>query len=252
MEEQKKIYSQSKKIKVGVGVTARTTEITNYFQAIESGEETINFQLLDLEDRPIGAPIPVSREEIAKDYAFHPEYFERKKKLKAAKIEGFVRAGDDHFQKSEYFSAEFEYGQALALNENHLRANLGKGKALSAMGEEEGSKKYFSRLSRIEALYEKENKHIFNELGIELRRKGMFAEAMINYRKAISIDPEDEVLYFNLARACFEMGGHERATEYLKTALRLKPDFTEASEWLAVISQPFSPSPLPAPFARPS
>lgn len=77
---------------------------------------------------------------------------------------------------------------------------------------------------------------IYNELGIELRQKGMFAEAIMNYGKAISIDPEDEVLYFNLARAHLEQGHRENAAGYLKTALRLKPDFPEAQELFFAIS----------------
>ena len=50
----------------------------------------------------------------------------------------------------------------------------------------------------------------------------------MNYEKAIWIDSEDEVLNFNLARAHLEQGNRENAAGYLKTALRLKPDFPEA------------------------
>ena len=64
----------------------------------------------------------------------------------------------------------------------------------------------------------------------------MLAEAVMNYRKAISIDPEDEILYFNLARACFEKGERQEAAVHLAAALRLKKDFAEAKEFLAVIS----------------
>jgi tetratricopeptide (TPR) repeat protein len=233
---EKKVYSQTKKIKVGIGSTAKVTEITDYYQTVETEGEEVKLFLLNMDDQPMGSPIVIPRDELSKNYTHRPEYLERKKAGKAAKVEGHVRAGDDHFRKKEYFSAEFEYGKALSLNENHLRANLGKGKTLFAAGEKEEAKKIFSRLSKIDALYEKENKHIFNEVGIELRQKGMLAEAIMNYRKAISIDPEDEVLYFNLARACFEQGEPQEAANHLAAALRLKPDFAEAKEFLAVIS----------------
>jgi len=238
MDAEKKVYSQTKKIKVGIGSTAKVTEITDYYQTIDTDANEVKLYLLDMDDRPIGSPVVIPKDELLKDYTYRPEYFERKKAVKAAKVEGHVRAADDHFRKKEYFSAEFEYGKALALNENHLRANLGKGKTLFATGEKEEAKKVFSRLSKIDALYEKENKHIFNEVGIELRQKGLLAEAIMNYRKAISIDPEDEVLYFNLARACFEQGERQEAAGHLAAALRLKPEFKEAKELLVVVSTP--------------
>jgi tetratricopeptide (TPR) repeat protein len=238
---EKQIYSQTKKIKVGVGSTAKVTEITDYYQSIDTEGNEVKLLLLDMDDRPMGPPIAIPREELLKDYTYRPDHFERKKATKTAKVEGHVRAGDNHFQKKEFFSAEFEYGKALSLNQNHLRANLGKGKTLFATGEKEEAKKIFSHLSKIDALYEKENKHIFNEVGIELRQKGMLAEAVLNYRKAISIDPDDEVLYFNLARACFEQGGRQEAAGYLKAALTLKPDFAEAKELFAVISPAIPP-----------
>ena len=236
MAVEKKVYSQTKKIKVGVGSTAKVTEITNYYQTADIDGKEVRLHLLDMDDRPMGSPVRIAREELEKDYTYRPEYFERKRVNKTAKVEGHVRAGDDHFLKNEFYSAEFEYGKALALNENHLRANLGKAKTLFATGEKEEAKKVFSRLSKIDALYEKENKHIFNEVGIELRQKGMLAEAIMNYRKAIAIDPDDEVLYFNLARACFEQGKYQEAAGHLAAALRLKPDFTEAKEFFTSLS----------------
>ncbi len=236
VETEKKIYSQTKKIKVGAGGTSKITEITNYYQAGEMNENEVTLHLLDIDDQPVGSPMTIPRQEFLKEYVHRPDYLQKKKAVKAKKVEGHVLAGDYHFQKNEFFSAEFEYGKALALDADHLRANLGKGKTLYATGEKEEAKKIFSRLSKIDALYEKENKHIFNEVGIELRKKGLFEEAIMNYRKAISIDPDDEVLYYNLARAFFEQGNHHEAADLLKTALGLKPDFQEALAFLDSIS----------------
>jgi len=231
-ESEKKIYSQTKKIKMGAGSTAKVREITNHYQVVKEEADAVLLRLLDIDDRPVGSPMAVPREEFLKEYVCRPDYLQKKKAAKTQKADGFVRAGDRHLQKNEFFSAEFEYGKALALDQNHLRANLGSGKALFALGEKEEAKKIFSRLSKIDALYEKENKHIFNELGIELRKKGLFDEAILNYQKAITIDSADEILYYNLARAFFEKGDHGKASELLQTALRIKSDFREAIMFL--------------------
>src|SRR3989338_10431823 len=90
----------------------------------------------------------------------------------------------------------------------------------------------FLKVSQTEALFEEENKHVFNEFGIDLRKNGMYDEAIGNYEKAISIDPKDENLYYNLGRAYKETGDYKTAYEKVKKALELKPDFKEAQEYL--------------------
>jgi tetratricopeptide (TPR) repeat protein len=112
---------------------------------------------------------------------------------------------------------------------------LGKGKTLYARGEKEEAQKIFSKLSKSETLFDKENKHVFNEFGIELRKKGLLEEAMSNYLKAISIDPNDEVLYYNLGRVYYEKGNYDQAVEQLRSALAQKPGFKEAQEFLTKI-----------------
>ena len=43
--------------------------------------------------------------------------------------------------------------------------------------------------------------HLYNRLGIAFRRQKKFDEAVSNYLKAIQIDPYEENLRYNLARA---------------------------------------------------
>jgi tetratricopeptide (TPR) repeat protein len=231
---EKRIYLKQEEIKLGVGSTAKATIIENYYQVVEKDEDHVEIQLLDFRDKLLGEPSVVPKEKL-KDYIYCPDYFESKKSLKEVLIEKHVRSGDEHFQKKEYFSAEYEYNQVLSVDENHLKANLGKGKTLYARGEKEEAKKIFSKISNIENLYDVENKHVFNEFGIELRKRGLFEEANMNYLKAISIDPKDEVLYYNLGRAYYEQGHYTKAVEQLKLALKIKPEFKEAQEFLSKI-----------------
>ncbi|MBI4827884.1 MAG: tetratricopeptide repeat protein [Nitrospinae bacterium] len=109
-----------------------------------------------------------------------------------------------------------------------LEANLGKGKAHMSLGEVDKAREAFETMSKLDNLYDKENKHIFNEYGIELRRAQLYDLAIDNYNKALEIDPNDEALYFNIARALNESGNTQAAVENLQKALKLKPDFAEA------------------------
>jgi len=229
-----KIYLKQEEIKLGCGSTAKSTKVDNYFQAIEVDEEHVEIRLLDCFDQPVGKGSVIHKDEL-KDFSPCPDYFKTKKNSKEFLIEKHIHSGDRHMAQKEFFSAEHEYNRALSLDDNHLKANLGMGKALFARGKKDASKKIFSKLSSLDALYEKENKHIFNEVGIELRKRKMFEEAISNYLKAISIDPKDEVLYYNLGRAFYEEGKREEAIQHLKQALTLKSDFREASEFLSKI-----------------
>lgn len=229
-----KIYLKQEEIKLGCGSTSRSTTIENYYQVVDVDEDYVEIQLLDFNDQPLGKASMIPKEEL-KDYIHCPDYFKNKKGSIELTVEKHVKSGDRHFEKKQYLSAEYEYDRAISLDENHLRANLGKGKTLYARGEKEEARKIFSKLSNSEALFESENKHIFNEFGIELRKKRMFEEAISNYLKAISIDPDDEILYYNLGRVFYEQGDHGKAIDQLKCALKANPDFKEAQEFISKI-----------------
>ncbi len=229
-----RIYLKREEIKLGCGSTAKSIVVDNYYQVVEVDKDSVEIRLLDFSDQPVGKGDVIPKREL-EEYIPCPDYFKNKKKPKEQLLEKHIQSGDRHFAKREFFSAEFEYDQALSLDQNHLRANLGKGKALFARGDKEGARKVFAKLSNLDTLYDKENKHVFNEFGIELRKKKMFQEAIANYLKAISIDPKDEILYYNLGRAYYEDGEYEKAIEQLNQALTIKLDFREAHEFLSMI-----------------
>ncbi len=143
-----------------------------------------------------------------------------------------IREGEIHLEKSEHFSAQFEYKQAIKIDKAHVGANFGLGKAYLAGGDKERAKEVFAGLVENEKLYEKENKHHFNKLGIELRRQEMYEEAIENYRRALDIDPHDAILYYNLARAHYHKGEREDAMAIVHKALGLDPALEDAKKLL--------------------
>jgi two-component system chemotaxis response regulator CheY len=77
-----------------------------------------------------------------------------------------------------------------------------------------------------------ENVHIYNRLGIALRRKKLYREAIENYKKALLLDDNDEVLHFNIALVYQDDRQTDLAIAEFKTALRLNPDFKECQDAL--------------------
>jgi tetratricopeptide (TPR) repeat protein len=105
------------------------------------------------------------------------------------------------------------------------------------LGDSEKAKQVFRKLSTIEAVLEPRNKFIFNEFGIQLRKMGMFEEAVRHYHRALLVEKYDENLWFNLGRALFEGGQAQSACKALGKALSLNPEFEEARAFLALVEK---------------
>ncbi len=77
----------------------------------------------------------------------------------------------------------------------------------------------------------------FNSAGIRHRKEKEFDSAITEFLKAIAIDPQDEFLFYNLARASFEKGDITAAREALRAGLALNKDFAQAADFLDYIEK---------------
>jgi tetratricopeptide (TPR) repeat protein len=228
------IFHEVKQISAGTMGTARTHDAAHelhYYCKSNAKGEVVLYYL-----KPDGTATAIEMETVPRESfdarfkpteagKFGPKSDDDRKKEEAGKK---VAMAEGHLERKEFNAAAFEFGQAIKKDDKNLRAHLGKGKAHLALGEHDKAKESFQNLAQIDTLYEEENKHLFNEYGIELRRGKMYELAIENYEKAISIDPTDEALYFNMARAYYEAGQPAEAGTFLKKALEIRPDFREA------------------------
>jgi len=95
----------------------------------------------------------------------------------------------------------------------------------------------FQRVVDIEAAFEDEHKHLFNEFGINLRKNKMYDQALEYYNRALKLAKVDENLHYNIARANFEVGNVQKAVEHLKTSLKLNPGFEEGKQFLIYLKK---------------
>ena len=75
--------------------------------------------------------------------------------------------------------------------------------------------------------------HLYNRIGIVLRKMQDFQSAENYYLKALELTQADEYLYFNLGRLYFDWQRWDKTTEAAQSALGLNPDFQEARKLLA-------------------
>ncbi|MBF0527709.1 MAG: tetratricopeptide repeat protein [Deltaproteobacteria bacterium] len=222
---------------IGTGATTRKHEMKNYYLAASLDKNTVQVQPLDMFDQPMAIFEKIEVREFLRRCTFKPNYLAEKQKQKDPRVDKAVVQAEAHFRRKEYYSAEFEYTKALKLDVENVRANFGMGKVYLATGETEKAKESFEKLSRIEAIFEEEHKHVFNELGIELRRLKLYDQAITYYLKALTISQDDENLFFNAARAYFEKGDIKNAGQYLCQALQINPDLQEGLKLLSAIEK---------------
>ena len=235
-------YSEQVKISLGTGATKRQTTGENIFLAKERPDGTVEMSLLNMKGESTNIREVVEKEEFHRRCKLKKDFLLPSKKLddghlrKKAEADKRASRGNLHLKRKEYNSAEFEYDSALKIDEENVRAHYGLGKLHLEKGEEEKAREIFRQLSQIEALFEEDNKHIFNEFGIDLRQNKMYDEAIANYSKALEISTHDPILHFNLARAYMGNEMWVEALEKKKKALDLKNDFPEAEKLIKLVS----------------
>jgi Predicted N-acetylglucosaminyl transferase len=224
------VYSETKVQKIGTMSTARVQTIVDYYKCSRLDENTMSVQILDMYGDPMPLVEKVPLEEFLKRFTFEPDKFQTKKSPNDLATEKAIATAERHAARKEYNSAEYEYSKALKLDKENVRANFGLGKLYVATGELEKASAVFENLARQDNVLDPENKHFFNELGIELRGLKLYSQAIDFYQKALALAPDDENLLFNIARAAHESGDKGRANAYLDQALKINPAFEAAQK----------------------
>ncbi|MCD6571466.1 MAG: tetratricopeptide repeat protein, partial [Deltaproteobacteria bacterium] len=223
------IFYEETKLTLGTGSTQKTQMVKNYCKASQVDKSAVEVIYLNQEGSPTGIKIEMPIDEFLKKFVLDPNY--KVKTKEERQVDKHIALAEKHRQRKEPYSAEWEYTSALKLDEDNVRANFGIGTLYMEMGEQKKAKEVFQKLAKIDAIFDKENKHIFNEFGISLRKTHMFDEALSHYLKAIDISPDDENLHFNVARVYYEKGEINKAFEWLDKALEINPDFNEAKKF---------------------
>ncbi len=214
-------------------------DIHYYIELLDDG--SIVLELVDENGEPSGELL----EDITKDYfskrfktcSQHecPLQISTLQEIEKKMAENRSKMGEEHLKKGELDKAEDKFKRALKFDEKSITAKFGLGKTCLEKGETGSATEIFEELSKTEALFEKENKHVFNKFGIELRRSEMYDLSIANYEKAVLIDPKDEALYYNLSVAYEKKELISKAIEKLKEALEIDNDFPEAKKRLELL-----------------
>ena len=176
-------------------------------------------------------------EDLIAKFSPEPEFYMNSVYPKMQELQQSIKQGDKYRENGEGFAAEYEYSRALKVDEDNVRANFGIGLTYLERGDAGKAQDIFERLVKLDAAFEPQHKHLFNEFGINLRKNKMLAESREYYARALQLSPKDENLNMNMARVLLESRDLEGCVDYLLEALRLAPRHEPSLKFLRWLIQ---------------
>jgi tetratricopeptide (TPR) repeat protein len=231
------VFSTETVTTVGFGETKRRVKQAVHVFAVETADGMIEYQPLSTQYVPLNEKLQITKEELFKKFIPAPHIYHDKVLPALAELERVVDNADRCREQDQLFTAEFEYKNALRIDENHIRASFGLGLTYLDRGDTPNADIVFRKLSRLEGAFGPEYKHLFNEFGIQLRKNRMYSQALGHYAKALKLSPTDEHLLYNLARALYEKGRVSAAGRLIARALKVRDDFPEAQKFLSFLKK---------------
>ncbi|EHJ49418.1 Tetratricopeptide TPR_2 repeat-containing protein [Solidesulfovibrio carbinoliphilus subsp. oakridgensis] len=227
------VYVLTKAAQTGHGATARTYAQETRWFVRRMGDEDYSLQALNANSIPSGPTTTITKGELARNYRPEPGYYEKRCLPFIESLKKKIALAEKHLSEDDLDGAEKEFCKALLLDEKNPEANIALGKIHLQKGDGRKLAAALRRIFDIDALFQEEERHLFNDFGMRLRKEGHFTEAMAFYGKAVERNGADPHLHFNIARVLADAGDTDAARTHLEEALALSPDFTEARRFLA-------------------
>ncbi len=151
--------------------------------------------------------------------------------------------GCAYLVQSKYGKAIIAFNRAIKINELFAEAYKGLADAYKGKGDKEKFQENLQKAMEIHARFGRfeETKKLFveaikcdsdapnpyNTLGVNLRKQGDYPGALHAYSKALELTPDDENVFYNMAKAYFLAGMKAEAMDTADKACRRNPTFAE-------------------------
>ncbi|WP_207261787.1 tetratricopeptide repeat protein [Desulfovibrio sp. Huiquan2017] len=211
------VFSTATHVRMGMGASSRIRE-TQVFRFVEqTGVDDFAGRLLSDRHLPVGEVQLITLDELVEDYAPELAYFEAQA-VPALRARGIPEDGPASVIDAHVFNGLFGLGLVY----------LERGKPARASA-------LFSDLARISTDFEGKDQFLFNDFGIALRKCGLFDEAIAFFLRALEFVPDDENLFYNLARAHYENGDWTSSLDYLIQSHKFNPSLPAANDLLELM-----------------
>lgn len=209
---------------IGTGTTKRKTVQSFLYYGEENEDGDISLRPLNKDNVPYGDEQIVSKDELLDSFTPELEVYTNDVFPAMRKLGKILAKADRQRQLGNTFTAEMEYDKALDIDESNIRANFGIGLCYMKRQDYPKAQDIFQRIVGLNAAFQKKHKHLFNEFGINLRKSGLYKEAVEFYERAMEFTESDDNLFFNLARAHAENGDRKKALKFARKSLEIDPE----------------------------
>jgi len=216
--------------KAGIGGTTREGERVLYYYAVREPEKGIVVQALNAHNVPSGEKTPVTDTEFLEKYKLEPLIYYNQVKPRLEEMENQLEKAEKHLEAGRQDKAEKCFRKALEFDAENMRAIFGLGNTYLSAGKLDDAKEIFSKIMSVDLAFGPENKFLFNEFGIRMRKGGLLDMAKAYYEKALAVSEADENLLFNLGRVYYELGDYPAAVQAAARSLAINPAFAIAAK----------------------
>lgn len=231
------VYSLRQLAELGSGVTMVEHRNVTYWYVRQMNENLVEVQPLTVEGLPSGLVKKVGMKQFIKTYTPEPLYYdEHAVPVVRSLAEKLLEPGEDA-SLSMLDPHELDALRALMCEPlvQPDYSHPGYEQAHQAMMESVTALLETLTCRGVEA--RREHCVRFNHFGVTLRKDGHLDESMEFFNKALTIEPGDENLYFNMARVLYDKGDLRECGQALQKALSLNPEFGEADRFARFLSR---------------
>jgi len=206
---------------VGAGGTRRAVLMrVHWFVVIlDDGRHTV--QPLNADNLPGGFRRIVARDDFLADFAPDPEHYNQHLRPVLESLKSKIGKNEGYVDINQFSECEKVVYKALQVDDKFGKT------VVPAAGKHRIVRELLECLPVME-----ERLFAFqcavNDKSIELRKSGDYERSIHFFHKALRIQPDDDHLMFNLARAYWHNEEHDKCAEQLERALEVNPGFVEA------------------------
>ncbi|OIQ49339.1 Tetratricopeptide repeat protein [Pseudodesulfovibrio hydrargyri] len=211
------VFSAATPVKMGMGANSRTHESLTFRFVEQTGKDDFVSRLLGDRHLPIGEAELISLDDLVAEYSPELAYYE------------------EHVIPAMLERGTPEDAPASTIDGRVFNGLFGLGLVYLEQGEPVRAAALFNDLARSGAHFEGRDQFLFNDLGIVLRKCGLFDLAIAFFLRALEYVKDDENLFYNLARAHYENKDWTRSLDYLIQSHKFNPGLTVTNDLLELM-----------------
>lgn len=229
------VYSHSTKYEYQVGTRGSRYRNGTYWFVRKRDEETYEVRPLNANHLPTGVIKLISKDDFLQFYTPELSYYQENTLPCMERLQKKVKMGRRYFNLGKLDRAEAEFCSAVVMQNDNVDSNLGLSEVYAEQQEFTKLRTVLDKLLNIDEVFREEQRHKFNEFGINLRKQELYDDAIRFYAKALEVNEADENLHFNIARAFHGKGKCPECREHLERALALNPEMNEARSFMRLL-----------------